>query len=61
MQKKKPKNPQPNLFSILDNGDIKAINNPISFVFCSFIKAFVGVYFQKLISIGIDTPSFAKL
>ncbi|WQT54773.1 helicase [Helicobacter pylori] len=27
MQKKKPKNPQPNLFSILDNGDI-AINNP---------------------------------
>ncbi|WRG08704.1 helicase [Helicobacter pylori] len=29
MQKKKPKNPQPNLFSILDNGDIKAINNPI--------------------------------
>ncbi|WQX21416.1 hypothetical protein E5P68_07265 [Helicobacter pylori] len=28
MQKKKPKNPQPNLFSILDNGDI-ATNNPI--------------------------------
>ncbi|WRG86560.1 DEAD/DEAH box helicase [Helicobacter pylori] len=28
MQKKKPKNPQPNLFSILDNGNI-AINNPI--------------------------------
>lgn len=27
MQKKKPKNPQPNLFSILDNGNI-AINNP---------------------------------
>ncbi|XNZ27400.1 SNF2-related protein [Helicobacter pylori] len=27
MQKKKPKNPQPNLFSILDNGDI-ATNNP---------------------------------
>ncbi|PUD38522.1 helicase [Helicobacter pylori] len=27
MQKKKAKNPQPNLFSILDNGDI-AINNP---------------------------------
>ncbi|MGL2584345.1 SNF2-related protein [Helicobacter pylori] len=27
MQKKKPKNPQPNLFSILDNGGI-AINNP---------------------------------
>ncbi len=29
MQKKKPKNPQPDLFSILDNGDIKAINNPV--------------------------------
>ncbi len=28
MQKKKAKNPQPNLFSILDNGDI-ATNNPI--------------------------------
>ncbi|EJB43661.1 hypothetical protein HPHPA9_0861 [Helicobacter pylori Hp A-9] len=28
MQKKKPKNTQPNLFSILDNGDI-ATNNPI--------------------------------
>lgn len=28
MQKKKPKNPQPNLFSILDNSDI-ATNNPI--------------------------------
>ncbi|WRA35801.1 hypothetical protein KVM13_04750 [Helicobacter pylori] len=28
MQKKKLKNPQPNLFSILDNGDI-ATNNPI--------------------------------
>ncbi|WQW40001.1 Eco57I restriction-modification methylase domain-containing protein [Helicobacter pylori] len=28
MQKKKPKNPQPNLFSILDNGNI-ATNNPI--------------------------------
>ncbi|PUD48399.1 DEAD/DEAH box helicase family protein [Helicobacter pylori] len=28
MQKKKPKNPQPNLFSILDNGDT-ATNNPI--------------------------------
>ncbi|GAA9262695.1 hypothetical protein TH0144_01570 [Helicobacter pylori] len=28
MQKKKTKNPQPNLFSILDNGDI-ATNNPI--------------------------------
>ncbi len=28
MQKKKPKNPQPNLFSILDNGDI-ATNNPV--------------------------------
>ncbi|MFP6173136.1 SNF2-related protein [Helicobacter pylori] len=28
MQKKKPKNPQPNLFSILDNGSI-ATNNPI--------------------------------
>ncbi|WQW73690.1 DEAD/DEAH box helicase family protein [Helicobacter pylori] len=28
MQKKKPKNPQPNLFSILDSGDI-ATNNPI--------------------------------
>ncbi|PUD33952.1 helicase, partial [Helicobacter pylori] len=28
MQKKKIKNPQPNLFSILDNGDI-ATNNPI--------------------------------
>nr|MBH0300860.1 DNA methyltransferase [Helicobacter pylori] len=27
MQKKKIKNPQPNLFSILDNGDI-ATNNP---------------------------------
>ncbi|GAA9548878.1 hypothetical protein HpHA40_14480 [Helicobacter pylori] len=27
MQKKKAKNPQPNLFSILDNGDI-ATNNP---------------------------------
>ncbi|MGL2647433.1 DNA methyltransferase, partial [Helicobacter pylori] len=27
MQKKKPKNPQPNLFSILDNSDI-AISNP---------------------------------
>ncbi len=27
MQKKKPKNPQPNLFSILDNSDI-ATNNP---------------------------------
>ncbi|MBM0606262.1 helicase, partial [Helicobacter pylori] len=27
MQKKKPKNPQPNLFSILDNGNI-ATNNP---------------------------------
>ncbi|MGL2685631.1 helicase, partial [Helicobacter pylori] len=27
MQKKKPKNPQPNLFSILENGGI-AINNP---------------------------------
>ncbi len=29
MQKKKAKNPQPNLFSILDNGDIKATNNPV--------------------------------
>ncbi|WP_341272337.1 hypothetical protein [Helicobacter pylori] len=29
MQKKKAKNPEPNLFSILDNGDIKATNNPI--------------------------------
>ncbi len=29
MQKKKAKNPQPNLFSILDNGDI-ATNNPIT-------------------------------
>ncbi len=28
MQKKKAKNPQPNLFSILDNGGI-ATNNPI--------------------------------
>ncbi len=28
MKKKKAKNPQPNLFSILDNGDI-ATNNPI--------------------------------
>uniref|UniRef100_UPI001ABB3BFF Eco57I restriction-modification methylase domain-containing protein n=1 Tax=Helicobacter pylori TaxID=210 RepID=UPI001ABB3BFF len=28
MQKKKPKNPQPNLFSILDSGDI-ATNNPV--------------------------------
>ncbi|RKU99344.1 DNA methyltransferase, partial [Helicobacter pylori] len=28
MQKKKIKNPQPNLFSILDNGGI-ATNNPI--------------------------------
>ncbi|WRB95206.1 hypothetical protein KVE28_03565 [Helicobacter pylori] len=28
MQKKKTKNPQPNLFSILDNGDI-ATNNPV--------------------------------
>ncbi|MGL2808408.1 hypothetical protein ACQJ93_08040, partial [Helicobacter pylori] len=28
MQKKKPKNPQPNLFSILDNDNI-ATNNPI--------------------------------
>ncbi|MUT42626.1 helicase, partial [Helicobacter pylori] len=28
MQKKKAKNPQPNLFSILDNSDI-ATNNPI--------------------------------
>ncbi|WRE29284.1 DEAD/DEAH box helicase family protein [Helicobacter pylori] len=29
MQKKKAKNPQPNLFSVLDNGDI-ATNNPIA-------------------------------
>lgn len=28
MQKKKAKNPQPNLFSILDNGDI-ATSNPV--------------------------------
>ncbi|GAA8319686.1 hypothetical protein HpBT192_10440 [Helicobacter pylori] len=28
MQKKKAKNPQPNLFSILDNGDITT-NNPV--------------------------------
>ncbi|MFP6022337.1 helicase, partial [Helicobacter pylori] len=28
MQKKKPQNPQPNLFSILDKGDM-ATNNPV--------------------------------
>ncbi|EKE90617.1 putative helicase/DNA methylase domain protein [Helicobacter pylori R037c] len=53
MQKKKPKNPQPNLFSILDNGNI-ATNNPFKEILRdinNFEKAYQQRY-NELVSLN---------